>query len=58
MAERGITVDHSTLHRWVIREVPLLDKRSTVINGPWDTGGGWMKLHQSQGQRKYRKRHI
>lgn len=26
MAERDITVDHSTLHRWVIRLVPLLDK--------------------------------
>lgn len=26
MAERGITVDHSTLHCWVIRLVPLLDK--------------------------------
>lgn len=26
MAERGITVDHATLHRWVIRLVPLLDK--------------------------------
>ena len=26
MAERGINVDHSTLHRWVIRLVPLLDK--------------------------------
>ncbi|NXZ90052.1 IS6 family transposase [Serratia fonticola] len=26
IAERGITVDHSTLHRWVIRLVPLLDK--------------------------------
>ncbi|WP_148251452.1 IS6 family transposase [Raoultella terrigena] len=26
MTERGITVDHSTLHRWVIRMVPLLDK--------------------------------
>ncbi|MGP2408148.1 IS6 family transposase [Yersinia sp. 2545 StPb PI] len=26
MAERGIIVDHSTLHRWVIRRVPLLDK--------------------------------
>ncbi|WP_049596219.1 IS6 family transposase [Yersinia aldovae] len=26
MAERGIVVDHSTLHRWVIRLVPLLDK--------------------------------
>lgn len=26
MAERGVFVDHSTLHRWVIRLVPLLDK--------------------------------
>ncbi|ENA1744271.1 IS6 family transposase [Yersinia ruckeri] len=26
MAERGIIVDDSTLHRWVIRLVPLLDK--------------------------------
>ncbi|RJT29454.1 IS6 family transposase [Rahnella woolbedingensis] len=26
MAERGVMVDHSTLHRWVIRLVPLLDK--------------------------------
>ena len=26
MAERGIVVDHSTLHRWVIRLVLLLDK--------------------------------
>lgn len=24
MAERGIVVDHSTLHRWVIRLVPLI----------------------------------
>ncbi|CAI1992200.1 Integrase core domain [Serratia proteamaculans] len=26
MAEHGIVVDHSTLHRWIIRLVPLLDK--------------------------------
>lgn len=26
MAERGIAVDYSTLLRWVIRLVPLLDK--------------------------------
>jgi len=26
MTERGISVDHSTLHRWVFRLVPLLDK--------------------------------
>jgi Transposase IS66 family len=26
IAERGITVDHSMLNRWIIRLVPLLDK--------------------------------
>ena len=26
MDERGIIVDHSTLHRWVVRLVSLLDK--------------------------------
>ncbi|PHM53532.1 transposase [Xenorhabdus hominickii] len=26
MAERGVVVDHSTLHRWVIRLIPLLNK--------------------------------
>lgn len=26
MAERSIYIDHSTLHRWVIRLAPLLDK--------------------------------
>lgn len=26
MAERGIIVDHTTLHRWVTRLVPLPDK--------------------------------
>lgn len=26
MAERDVIVDHSTLHRWVIRLVPFLDK--------------------------------
>lgn len=26
MAERAILVDHSTLHRWVLRLVTLLDK--------------------------------
>ncbi len=26
MAERSILVDHTTLHRWIIRLMPLLDK--------------------------------
>ena len=27
MAERGVEVDHSTLHRWVLSYAPELDKR-------------------------------
>jgi transposase-like protein len=26
MTERGIAVDHSTVHRWVIKLVPLFEK--------------------------------
>ncbi len=26
MAERGVEVDHSTVHRWVIKLVPLFEK--------------------------------
>ncbi|MEI9539862.1 IS6 family transposase [Enterobacter cancerogenus] len=39
MAERGIIVDHSTLHRWVIRLVPLLDKAFRRHKRP--TGRRW-----------------
>lgn len=43
VAERGITVDHSTLHRWVIRLVPLLDKafrryKRSVVGRRWRMG--------------------
>jgi transposase-like protein len=30
MVERGIVVNHSTLHRWVICLVPLLDSIPSV----------------------------
>ena len=26
MAERGINVDHSTLHRWILRITPIFNK--------------------------------
>lgn len=34
MAERGVSVDHSTLHRWVIRLVPLLSQAFRRRKGP------------------------
>lgn len=41
MAERGIEVDHSTLHRWVLRLVPLITKVATSV--PSDRNGISMK---------------
>lgn len=31
MAERGVVVDHATLHRWVIRLDTLLDKALVIF---------------------------
>lgn len=39
MVERGIIVDHSTLHRRVIRLVPVLDKAFRLPERP--TGRRW-----------------
>jgi putative transposase len=39
MGERGVEVDHSTLNRWVIRYVPLLDKRFRARKRP--VGFSW-----------------
>lgn len=59
MAERGIIVDHSTLHRWVIRLVPLLDKpfrrqKHTVGRG-WRMDETYIKV---KGQWKYLYRAV
>ncbi|CAI2040073.1 Uncharacterised protein [Serratia fonticola] len=54
MAERGIFVDHSTLHRWVIRLVPLLDKafrrRKRTVGRRWRMDETYIKV---KGQWKY-----
>ena len=39
MGERGVAVDHSTLNRWVVKYVPLLDKRFRSRKGP--VGSSW-----------------
>lgn len=35
MAERGIVVDHSTLHRWVIRLVPSFHRHKHAVGRRW-----------------------
>ncbi|CNF45791.1 transposase [Yersinia rohdei] len=59
MAERGIIVDHSTLHPWVIRLVPLLDKafrrHKRTVGRRWRMDEIYMK---AKGQWKYRYRAV
>lgn len=39
MEERGVTVDHSTVSRWAIRFLPLLEKTFRKYKRP--VGGSW-----------------
>ena len=59
MAERGIVVDHSTLHRWVLRLVPLLDKAFRRFKRPpgrrWRMDETYIKI---RGQWKYLYRAV
>ena len=59
MAERGIVVDHSTVHRWVIRLVPLLDK---AFRRHKRTGGRRWRMDETyikvKGQWKYLYRAV
>ena len=48
MQERGVEVDHSKLHRWVIRYVPLLEKaflaRKRPVGGSWRMDGIYVRI--------------
>lgn len=59
MAERGITVDHSTLHRWIIRLVPLLDKafrrHKRAVGRRWRMDETYIRV---RGQWKYLYRAV
>lgn len=59
MAERGVVVDHSTLHRWVIRLVPLLDKafrrHKRPVGRRWRMDETYIKI---KGQWKYLYRAV
>ena len=39
MSERGVSVDHSTINRWAIRFLPLIEKVSRKCKRP--VGGSW-----------------
>src|ERR1700712_5901594 len=43
MVERGIEVDHSSVHRWVIKLVPLFERRFDGTSDRLARAGGWTK---------------
>ncbi len=58
MGERGVEVDHSTLNRWIVRYVPLLEKvfvsRKRPVGGSWRLDetyvrikGAWKYLYRA-----------
>ena len=58
MAERGISIDHSTIHRWVVHFSPLLlqrfNRRKRGVTGKWHADetyikvrGQWMYLYRA-----------
>ncbi|OXC77493.1 Mobile element protein [Caballeronia sordidicola] len=59
MAERGFEVDHSTVHRWVIKLVPLFEKafrkRKRPIGKSWRVDETYIKV---KGQWKYLYRAV
>ena len=48
LEERGVEVDHSTLNRWVVKYVPLLDRqirdRKRPVGGSWRLDETYVKV--------------
>src|SRR5690606_38854027 len=59
MAERGISVDHATIHRWVIRYSPELlegfNRRKRAVTGRWHVDETYIRV---RGQWRYLYRAI
>ena len=58
MAERGLSVDHSTVHRWVVHFSPVIlerfNRRKRAVTGKWRVDetyikvrGQWMYLYRA-----------
>src|ERR1700685_558481 len=59
MAERGIDVDHSTVHRWAIKVLPVLEKafrrHKRAVGRSWRIDETYIKV---RGQWKYLYRAV
>jgi putative transposase len=55
VAERGIEVDHSTVHRWALKLLPVLEKAFRSRKRP--VGNRWRMAVSIQGRRQGRQHH-
>jgi putative transposase len=59
MLEHGVTVDHSTIHRWILRLMPVLERtfrqRKRVVGTSWRMDETYVKI---SGQWKYLYRAV
>src|SRR5919107_662809 len=59
MAERGVSVDHATIHRWTLRRAPELlerfNQRKRAVTGRWHVDETYIKV---RGEWKYLYRAI
>jgi len=50
MAERGISVDHATIHRWIVRYSPdlleLLNRRKRPVTSKWHIDETYIKVRR------------
>lgn len=48
MAERGLSIDHSTVHRWILHFSPklleLFNQRKRAVTGKWNVDETYLKV--------------
>ena len=43
MEERGVSVDHATVQRWVVKYSPPWKRRFIAASGRWGAAGAWTR---------------